>query len=235
MTPDELRADNARRAKAIGCKDAMADAQSCGLSDEDKSVAMDALAEDGWDACAAFMAEQTNGRYPPRHGLLPTSPPDKWIGSRPLKRKVWWDCIQFGAGIAPQRQQFMFGNANIGAINLCNLRVAESLSSNGGGEFLAGWGVTTNLLNPDALDLVHALLADSVFELIGGHRIEAERHGADLLREAQPIATEVRPQSRLEVRCRFYNETALRGLDQWSHDYNKQTRIWVNLEGWSRE
>lgn len=238
MTPEDLTAltaQNHQRAKVLGCTLAMSDARQSQTSEEDISVAIDGLEEEGWDKCVAFLSEQTNGRYPPKGSLLPTMVPKRYVADNKIAlRAVWWDCLEFRYSDTVQPMTRLFGNANVGNLNLTNLQVAGCLASDRE-VFIGGWSVTTNAMG-ETLALVEDLMTDAVATFIVGDRRWAERHMADLYREARPIEQLIPVRQSMSVELAFFGskltpfkEELLRRSSSRTHD---STKIWINLEGW---
>lgn len=228
---------NDNRSKELGCADAMGEARDCGADNGTVSIAMDVLTQDGLDSCVEFLSEQTNGRYPPRAGLLPRCVPEELLvqGGSVVKprRVVWWDCLDW-SGLPPQPGNILFGNANIGSLNLTNMQVAGTLTPDDA-VYVGGWSVTTNAENIEVDTMVKNQLSDAVVTLRIEDRPIASRHAADLYKEAHPIEEIVPVRQGIRVDFDFHHR-GFRGFctafENRFYQQNGPLRIWVNLEGW---
>jgi hypothetical protein len=240
----ELEKQNQAIAKAIGCAEAVGEARSSGAGEENIAVAMDVLDEGGIDAFVAFLSEQTNGRYPPRGTLLPRSVPkeilDHWStrGGTPfeVRRSVWWDCVEFDGVREVMPYTRLFGNANVGNLNLTNLQVAGSLTYDAPG-YLGGWSMVSNAPDDSIDRTLRNLLADGVAKFMLGDRLIAERRMSELYKEAHPIECGLPVRQNTQVELQFFGGPKLREFNDEmislrEQGHTNQLRLWVNLEGW---
>ncbi len=160
-------------------------------------------------------------------------PDDSRLYQPYLRRRHWWDCMEFGAIVAEPRTR-LFGNRNIGDSNLSNMQVAGCLASDNM-SYVRAWYLSLDA-DPELIRPLEQMLCQSTATLHMGDMPQRNDRGIDLWREPQPVDVMVPVRQNMDVTLEFFGRAFETFRDLAASRFSvalEPFRIWVHLEGWT--